>query len=386
MKIEISERHAAMRAGLREFLAAECPPEYTTAVDNEGRFPDDAWRKLAAGGEWLGWSVAERYGGSGGDLLGTILIVEELCRGCLPLGIAYVNSTYAASYSFGLYGSEAQRQEFLPALVAGSKRFSFAVSEAGGGQDVLSAMRTRASEHGDRFRIEGAKAYVTHAAVCDHLIVLTRTSEGEKPSRGLTMFLVDREAPGLRIEPFETVSLNANRPADLVFDGVEVGPERIVGERDHAWRQMVRTLDVEKVITGAEAIGNAQAALDRTVAYAAEREAFGGPIGRFQSLQHYVAEAATRIEAARLLVYKAAALWDAGEPMTMEAMMCKVAASEAGIFTTDAGMRILAGRGFRKEDPMQRHFRDSRIFLTGPVTNEMARNQIAERLGLPRSY
>jgi alkylation response protein AidB-like acyl-CoA dehydrogenase len=385
MKIEISDKHRVMRDGLREFLRKECPEEYTASVDNGHSFPEDAWRKFAKG-EWLGWSIAEKYGGSGGDLLGTTLIVEELCRGCLPLGIAYVNSTYAASYSFGLYGTESQREELLPALAEGRARFSFAMSEPGGGQDVLSAMATVADEHGGRFRIDGRKTYVTHAGVSDYLIVLTRTSEGEKPSRGLTMFLVDADAPGIQIEPFDSIVLHANGAADVVFDGVEVGPERIVGERDNAWRGMVLTLDIEKVITAAEAIGNAQAALDYAVAYASRREAFGGPIGRFQSLQHYVAEAATRIEAARLLTYKAATLWDAGEPMAMEALMCKLAASEAGIYTTDAGMRLMAGYGYRQDHPMQRHFRDSRIFLTGPVTNEMACNQIAERLGLPRSY
>lgn len=375
-----------MRDDLREFLRTECPPEYTAAIDNERRFPEDAWKLLAEKGEWLGWSIDERYGGSGGDLLGTVLIVEELCRGCFPLGIAYVNSTYSASYSFGLYGSEEQRAELLPQLVGGRARFAFAMSEPGGGQDVLSSMETVATEQGSGFRIDGRKTYVTHAGVSDYLIVLARTSEGEKPSRGLTMFMVDRDAPGIELHPLDTIVFWANGASDVVFDGVEVGPERIVGERDNAWRQMVRTLDIEKVITGAEAIGNAQAALDYAIAYAGEREAFGGPIGRFQALQHYIAEAATRIEAARLLVYKAACLWDAGEPLAMEAMMCKLAAAEAGIYTTDAGMRIMAGYGYRQQHAMQRHFRDSRVFLTGPVTNEMAKNQIAERLGMPRSY
>ncbi len=385
MKLEISDDHRATVQALRDFLARECPEEYTKRIDNNHEFPEQAWRKMGELG-YLGWPIAERYGGQGGDLLGTALIVEELCRGCFALGNAYVNSTYAASYSLGLYGSEAMRDEFLPALARGEIRFAFAFTEPGGGQDILGAMKTRAVETGDGFSISGQKVFNTHANVSDYLVVLARTSSGEKRSQGLSMFLVDKDSAGVDVKVLDTIAFWANATCETFFENVEVPAARVIGEVDQGWKQITRTLDVEKVVVSAEAVGNAQAALDYALQYAGERNAFGGPIGRFQSLQHYLAEAAVKIESARLLVRNTAAMYDAGEPIGYQSLVCKVAASEAGVFATDVGMRILGGYGYMREYPMQRYFRDSRVFLTGPVTNEMARNQIAERLGMPRSY
>lgn len=386
MKLEISDEHRATVEALRDFLARECPEEYTRRIDNAHEFPQEAWAKMGELG-YLGWPIPERYGGQGGDLLGTAMIVEELCRGCFALGNAYVNSTYAASYGLGLYGGEEMKDEFLPALCRGEIRFAFAFTEPDSGQDVLGAMSTRARENEDgSFTINGQKVFNTHANVSDYLVVLARSSEGEKRSQGLSMLLVDADAPGVEVNVLDTIVFWANATCETFFSDVTVPAERVIGEAGRGWQQITRTLDVEKVVVAAEAVGNAQAALDYALAYAGERAAFGGPIGRFQSLQHYLAEAAVKIESARLLVRSAAAMYDAGEAIGYQSLLCKVAASEAGAFTTDIGMRILGGYGYMREYPMQRYFRDSRVFLTGPVTNEMARNQIAERLGMPRSY
>lgn len=374
-----------MLEALRDFLARECPEEYTKAIDNEHRFPEEAWAKLSELG-YLGWPIAEEYGGQGGDLLGTALIVEELCRGCFALGNAYVNSTYAASYGLGMYGSPEMQREFLPQLASGSIRFAFAFTEPGSGQDVLGAIATTATAVDGEFVIRGQKVFNTHANVSNYLVVLARSSRGERRSQGLSMFLVNADAAGVDVRVLDTIVFWANATCETFFDNVRVGPDRVIGKLDEGWAQITRTLDVEKVIVSAEAVGNAQAALDYALQYAGERNAFGGPIARFQSLQHYLAEAAVRIESARQLVRTAAAMFDAGEPIGYHALLCKVAASEAGVYATDVGMRVLAGYGYMREYPMQRYFRDSRVFLTGPITNEMARNQIAERLGMPRSY
>jgi acyl-CoA dehydrogenase len=386
MKLEITDEHKSMQSALREFLTKECPLEYTKTIDDAHQFPEAAWAKMAELG-WLGWPISEDYGGQGGDLLGTALIVEELCRGCFPLGNAYVNSTYAASYSLGLYGSDELKDAFLPALVEGKVRFAFAFTEPESGQDVLGAMNTFAREQEDgSFLLSGQKVFTTHANVSDYLIVLARSSKGERRSQGLSILIVDKDAPGVDIRVLDTIAFWANVTCETFFQDVKVPASRIIGEKDQGWRQITRTLDVEKIIVSAEAVGNAQAALDYMIEYAGQRNAFGGPISRFQSLQHYIAEAALRIESSRLLIYRAAAMFDQGEDISYQAMLCKVAASEAGVYTTDVGMRILGGYGYMKEYPMQRFFRDSRVFLTGPVTNEMARNQIAQKLGLPKSY
>jgi acyl-CoA dehydrogenase len=385
LRLEITDEHRAMQEALRDFLTRECPEEYTKRADNEHRFPEEAWAGLSKLG-YLGWPIAEEYGGHGGDLLGTALIVEELCRGCFALGNAYVNSTYAASYSLGLYGSDELKQEFLPELAEGRIRFAFAFTEPGGGQDVLGAMNTHAREADGGFVINGQKVFNTHANVSDYLVVLTRTSRGERRSQGLTMFIVDADAPGIDVQVLDTIVFQSNATCETFFTDVQVPRERIIGRQDEGWKQIMRTLDVEKVIVAAEAVGNAQAALDYALAYTSERNAFGGPISRFQALQQTIAEAAVRIEAARLLVRTSAAMFDAGEPIGYQALLAKVAASEAGVYATDIGMRALGGYGYMREYPMQRYFRDSRVFLTGPITNEMARNQIAEKLGMLRSY
>ncbi|MBS1884076.1 MAG: acyl-CoA dehydrogenase, partial [Actinobacteria bacterium] len=230
------------------------------------------------------------------------------------------------------------------------------------------------------------KVFNTHANVSDYLVVLARSSEGEKRSQGLSMFLVDSKADGVDVNVLDTIVFWANATCETFFQDVAVPADRVIGQVDQGWRQITKTLDVEKVVVAAEAVGNAQAALDYALAYCGERSAFGGPIGRFQSLQHYLAEAAVKIESARLLVRTAAAMYDAGEPIGYQSLLAKVAASEAGVFATDVGMRILGGYGYMREYPMQRYFRDSRVFLTGPITNEMALNQIAEKLGMQRSY
>jgi alkylation response protein AidB-like acyl-CoA dehydrogenase len=271
-------------------------------------------------------------------------------------------------------------------LARGEIRFAFGFTEPAGGQDVLGAIATKASEAPGGFLLNGQKIFTTHANVSDYISVLARTRREEKRSGGLSILIVDKKSPGVEVRVLDTIVFWANATCETFFKDVFVPDEMVVGKPHEAWKQMVRTLDVEKVVVSAEAVGNAQAALDYAIQYCTERAAFGGPIGRFQSLQHYVAEAAVRIESARSLVYHAAALFDAGRQHGYEAMLAKVAASEAGAYTTDVGMRILGGYGYMTEYPMQRYFRDARVFLTGPVTNEMARNQIAEKLGLPRSY
>jgi acyl-CoA dehydrogenase len=383
---EMTDEHRAMKEALREFLTKECPEEYTRRIDDTHEFPTEAWDKLAGLG-YMGWPIDKEYGGQGGDLFGTAVIVEELCRGCFALGNAYVNSTYAASYSLGLYGSDELKNEFLPKMAEGSIRFAFAFTEPGGGQDVLGSMSTNATEQSDgSFRLTGQKVFNTHANVSDYLIVLARSSRQERRSQGLTILLVDQDAPGVDINVLDTIVFASNATCETFFNDVHVPAERVIGTKDQGWKQITRTLDVEKVIVSAEAVGNAQAALDYALTYADERHAFGGPIGRFQSLQHYIAEAALKIEAARLMVYRAAQMFDAGQPLGYQSILCKIAASEAGVYATDVGMRILGGYGYMREYPMQRYFRDARVFLTGPITNEMARNQVAEKLGMPRSY
>lgn len=381
----LRDQHIAIRDAIREFIAGECPEELIRDNDNAHHPPLEQWGQIAELG-WMGWSIEESYGGLGGDLLGLTVIAEELCRGYLALGTLYVNSAFSSAYSIGLYGTPEQKQFFLPRLAAGEIIFAAGFTEPDAGQDLLGGLRTRAKLEGDEYVVSGQKVFTTHASIADYILLLARTSEGERRSEGLSLLVVDAKSEGLTINRMDEVVMRGNPSCEVFLDEVRVPADRLLGSEGAGWMNGVKTLDVEKIVVAAMAVGNAQAALDYAVSYALERHAFGGPIGRFQALQQPLADAAVQIEASRLLVREAAALFDAGEPYAKPGLLAKVAASEAGLFATDVGMRVLAGYGHVTEYPAQRYFRDARVYQAGPITNEMARNQIAQSLGLPRSY
>jgi acyl-CoA dehydrogenase len=386
MPYTVTDEHKRVSEVIAQFLAKEYPEPQVRDDDNAGRPPTEAWDKMCKLG-WMAWPIEEEYGGLGGDMLGTAIITESLALGSLALATLYVNSTYSASHSLTAFGSPEQKAKYLTKLAKGETRFAFGFTEPDSGQDVLGALKTHAKKTDSGYVLNGSKVFTTNATVSDYAIVLARTGTGERKHHGLSVFVVPIDAPGVKTVRMDEICQRSSPSCEIYFDDVELGEDALIGTEGNGWSQITKSLNVERILVAALALGNSQAALDHAVEYCNERQAFGGSIGRFQALQHPLADAAVKIDAARMLIYRAASLYDQGLPHRYECLAAKYAASEVGLEVTEHGMRILAGYGHVTEYPMQRYFRDARVFTAGPITSEMAKNQIAENhLGLDRSY
>jgi alkylation response protein AidB-like acyl-CoA dehydrogenase len=379
----LTPEQRTLQSTVRAVAARAASPDVVRAWDEESRFPEEMWQALARA-DLLGVPLPEEHGGQGGGLLDATVVVEALAEHSVASAFAFLITVCFGGLSIAHNGTPEQRSEFLPRIVRGEIRLSGAFTEPGGGSDLF-ALRTTAVRDGEQFVISGQKTFITAAQVADFLVLLTRTSTSKKPSQGLTIFLVPTGAPGVEIRPLQPLGLHATGTNEVFLDGVRVDKCCVLGAVDDGWRALVPMLNAERVLAGAWALGNGQAALDHAVAYARERSAFGRPIGSRQAIQHYIADSAIALESARQLLYEAARLQDAGHHDAARfAMMAKVAATEAGFAATHSGMRILAGQGYMMESPMQRFFRDAHVALLGPSTNEVSRSFIATSMGLPR--
>jgi acyl-CoA dehydrogenase len=266
--------------------------------------------------------------------------------------------------------------------------FSLALTEPGGGTDILGSLKTTAVKKGQGYIVNGQKTFITGAHVSDYLITVVRTGkESDKKSGGLSVLMIDAKSPGVEIRRLKKLGIRATGTNEIFFTDVEVPAENLIGAKENVgWSQIVHTLNNERVSLAALSVGIGQAAFDYALNYAKEREAFSRPIGQFQSIQNYLAETSTELEMARLLNYKAAWLQSQNKRCGKETAMAKLAASEIGFRATLKGMRIMGGYGYMMEYDMQRFFRDAELFLVAPITNEMTKIFIAMELGLPRSY
>lgn len=386
MDFELSDEQRAIRDMVRDFVRKECSPAYVNELDREGRFPSELWAKLADIGLLAG-PIPEEYGGSGLGLLEECIIVEELARGMFALGLLYELMAYCGARSIAYFGTEEQKQVYLPGIARGELFFAFGITEPGGGTDILATLKTRAVETDGVFRINGQKVYTSNADQSSNILTVVRTAPPEpKKTHGLSLLIVPTDAPGLEIRKMDKLGGRCLSTCEVFFDNVEVPVENLVGERDRAWSQLTKTLNHERITVAANAIGNAQAALDDAMDFAKERVAFGRPISAYQAIQHKLVDSAVEIDMARLLMYKAVVTFEAGRSAYAEATAAKMVASEVAFRVASRGMDVAAGHGFMMESPMQRHFRDSRQLVLGPITNEMARNALAVEMGLPRSY
>ena len=385
MEFTFTEEQELLRQTIRKFIERECPREYQRELDEKEEFPQDLWDKLAELG-MLGLIIDEQYGGMGGSVVDMALAVEEIGRGMFVLGDIFMQFNCFGPTTLKFFGSEKQKSEFLPKLARGEIKICLGVTENHSGTDAL-ALKTKAIEKGDHYVINGHKMFTTGAHVSDYIMLMTRTSEDpKKKSYGISVFLLDLKTNGVTIQRLKKIGIKALGTCQLFFDDVMVPKENLVGEKDRGWYHILDTLNNERIVIAALCVGGAQAALDDSVQYAKERIVFGRPIGQYQAIQHYVADMFTKIELARLMTYKAAWLQSSGLPCHIESNMAKLAASEAALYASSKGMQIMAGYGYMMEYDMQRYWRDTKLFEFAPITNEMVRNFLAERLGLPRSY
>ena len=384
MDFDLSEEQELLQQSVRDFVTRECPPDLIDRCSGSGRHDDDVWRRFAATG-WLGVGIDPAHGGSGGTVFDTALIVEASAPAQEAIGPIFPTVCFGG-HLLETAGSPEQKQTLLPGLAAGDLRFALSLTEPGGGTDVLGAMHTTARRNGAGWRISGGKVFTSAARTADFLMVAARTSAAESAKRasGVTIFYVDADAPGVTIDPIAVLS---GEDTNIVtYDDVEVGPERVIGEVDRGFYSLLAMLNHERIGLGAMCVGWAQAALDEARAYALERDAFGGPIGRFQAVQHHLARMYTLTEQARLLVYRAAWLQSQGRPCGLEATAAKAVAAENAFTVCDLGMQVLGGVGYTLESPINRYWRRTRLFRLAPISNEMAFNFVAEHLGMPRSF
>jgi len=284
-------------------------------------------------------------------------------------------------------GTPAQKQELLPRLAAGDFLMSFGMSEPGGGTDVL-ALKTRATLQGNEWLVRGQKLYTSFADDADAILVLCRTdpAEGAKRARGLSLVLTPRHQPAVQVRRLELMGMRAACTCEVFLDDARAPADALVGGQGNGWRTLLASLDEERILCAAMYVGITAAALEQALQYARDRNAFDRPIGAFQAVQHPLAETATELEQIRLLTAKAAWLQSQGMDCATEAAMAKLAATETAVRATDRGMRVLGGYGLVEESPMERLFRDTRLGPFSPISNEMVKNFVGERLGLPRSY
>jgi alkylation response protein AidB-like acyl-CoA dehydrogenase len=364
-----------IQAVARELAAAEIEP-YAAEWDRAHAFPRELLAKLGDLG-LMGVCVPEEYGGAGADFISYILVLEELSRGDAGVGVTVAVHTSACTLPILQFGTEEQRARFVPPLARGEGVGCFALTEPGSGSDAGSIV-TRAVETDGGWHISGSKQWITNASLGGTIIVFARTGADSRTARGVSAFVVDSDQVTVtRTE--EKLGLNSSATNDIAIDTL-VESDRLLGDLHHGFRIAMATLDGGRIGIAAQAVGIAQAGYDVAVRYAKEREAFGQKIADFQAIQHKLANMSMEIDAARLLVLRAAWLKDQGRPHTEAGAKAKLFASEMARRQTAEAIQVLGGYGYTKEFPVERYYRDAKITEIYEGTSEIQRLVIARSL------
>jgi alkylation response protein AidB-like acyl-CoA dehydrogenase len=376
---ELSADQREIQALARQFCENEIEP-HAAEWDRKHRFPKELFAKLAELG-LMGVCIPEEYGGSGADFLSYILVLEELSRADAGVGVTVAVHTSAATLPILTFGSDEQRSRFVPPLARGEVLGAFALTEPEAGSDAGS-LRTAAEPDGDGWRISGAKQWITNGSHAGTFVLFARTDRNTPGPKGVSAFILDAD----HVQPTheeEKLGLNSSSTVDIVVEGAEVGRDRLLHEEGKGFAVAMATLDGGRIGIAAQALGIAQAAYDAARVYALERRQFGKRIGDFQAIQWKLADMATEIDAARLLVYRAAWLKQEGRPHTAEGAKAKLFASEMARRQTGEAIQILGGYGYTKEFPVERYYRDAKITEIYEGTSEIQRLVIARSvLGL----
>lgn len=387
MDFSLTEEQEAFRDVVRRWVDAEAPKDLMRKLEaDEENYPFPLWDKLKEQG-FFGIGIPEEFGGLGGDVMTQMIFARELARTAGGLIWTWGVTSFAGAKSVGLYGTPEQKERWLRPMAEGNLRVAISVTEPDGGTDVLGAMKTFAEKVDGGWKVNGAKMWTTGAKVADRFLLLARTDKNvEKRQQGLTLFFADAKSPGIMASLLPKLGMRAMGSCSVTFDDVFIPDEDVLGEPGNAWYMMLPTLNNERIMVGAQCLGALDGILEDALAYVKQRKAFGDIIGRFQILQHYIADIATWQKTTELLLYYVASLQAAGKPCGVEANMLKMVATENAVKAADLGIQILGGMGYSAETDMQRYWRDHRILRMTPISNEMVRNTIAESFGLPRSF
>ncbi len=379
MDFDLTEEQRMWQEVVHDFVAREVKPK-AREVDEEARFNWEATRKMGPLG-LLGLNIPEEYGGAGVDAISSAIAIEELGWGCGSTALAIAAHNGLGTAPIALFGSKQQKQRFLPGVASGQgKLTALALTEPDAGSDLKGGVRTRAERQGEDWVINGAKMWCTNASIADYIVTLVRT-DPRGGSHSLSLIVVPTDSNGLHIGPAEKkMGLKGSPTHAVTYQNVRVPMENLIGEEGQGLTYTLSVLDGGRIGIGALSVGLAQAAFEEAVRYAKERETFGQPIANHQAIQWMLAEAATEIQTARLMVYYAAWLKSLGRPYNKEAAMAKMFATEMAERVCRNAIQIHGGYGYSREYPVERIYRDARLMTIGEGTSEIQRLVIARHV------
>jgi butyryl-CoA dehydrogenase len=375
--LSLNEEQRMVRDMVHDFAQKEIAPN-AARVDQSEEFPAENMRKMAELG-LLGLPYPEKYGGGGGDYVSYAIAVEEIARACGSTALIYAAHVSLGCGPIYYFGTEVQKQKWLPHLCSGRGLGAFGLTEPEAGSDA-GATRTTAVRDGNSYVLNGSKMWITSGAIADVVNCTAKTDPGAG-TRGISCFMVEKGTPGFipgKNEP--KMGLKGSVTSALSFENCRVPAENLLGKEGEGFKQMLITLDAGRISIGAMALGLAQAAFDEATRYARQRVQFGQPIGKFQAIQWMIADMATEIDAARLMIYRAAAVKDAGKPFTRQAAMAKLYASEVAERAAFKAIQIHGGYGYSREYAVERIYRDQRLCSIGEGTSEIQRLVIAREV------
>ena len=374
---ELTGEQQMIRDMVREFAREKVEPR-AAEIDRNSRFPTETFAEMAELG-LMGLPVPEAYGGAGADYLTYVIAIEELARVCGSTALGLAAHTSLVCLPITLFGSEAQKQRYLPDLASGRVMGAYGLTEPNAGSDA-GGTQTKAVREGDRYRVNGSKIFITNANVASTFIATAITGPGEG-TKGISAFIFQKDTPGFSLGgKDEKMGMRGSDWGTLQFDNAEIPVENRLGAEGEGFRYFMQTLDSGRISIGSLAVGIAQGALDKALRYARERRQFGKTLSEFQAIQFMLADMAMEIEAARLLVYNAARLKMAGKPFSREASMAKLFSSEVAMRAANHAIQIHGGYGYTKDFPVERYLRDAKLCEIGEGTSEIQRMVIARSL------
>ncbi|MCH6266523.1 MULTISPECIES: acyl-CoA dehydrogenase [Neobacillus] len=378
MNFDLTSEQQMIKKTIRQFAEEEVAPD-AIERDRTKQFPTDVFKKMAEMG-MMGLPFPEEYGGGGADTVSFAIVVEELSRVCGSTGITYSAHISLGGAPLNLFGTEEQKQTYLRPICTGESLGAFGLTEPNAGSDA-GGTKTTAKETGGQFVINGNKCFITNASYAKHLALTAVTNE-TNGKKEISAIIVPTNTAGFTvIDNYEKMGLNSSNTTELVLEDVKVPVENLLGKRGEGFKQFLITLDGGRIGIGAMAVGIAQGAYEKALAYAKERKQFGKSISTFQAIQFKLADMAMKIELARNMVYKAAWLKDQGRTFSKEAAMCKLYASEICMEVTSQAVQIHGGYGYMKEYHVERMMRDAKLLEIGEGTSEVQRMVISRLIG-----
>ena len=374
---QFTDEQLMIRDTVRKLAKNEIAPR-AAQIDQSHEFP---WENIKKMGELglMGLPIPEEYGGSGQDFVSYILTIEEISQACASTGVILSVHTSVGTFPILFFGNEEQKQKYIPKLAAGEMIGAFALTESNAGSDAAN-LSTTAKLEGEHYIVNGSKIFITNGGVADTYITFVVTDKS-KGAKGISCLIVDKDTPGFSIgKKEEKMGLNGSQTTELVFDNARVPKENLLGQEGEGFKVAMSGLDGGRIGIAAQGLGIAQAALDAAIDYSKMRIQFGKPISFFQGIQFLLADMATQVEAARMLVYRAAFLKSNGQPHSKEAAMAKMFSTDTAMRVTTDAVQVFGGYGYTREYPVERYMRDAKITQIYEGTNQIQRIVIAKHL------